>query len=139
MAEIEQGDAVRKRLTEELEAAQKAMDEQQAAGTLADRALAEAQETLSLAREERATLAARAENEEARRSETARISGERFQCPPPLLAERFTFDEADVKPASVESEEMDRLTASRSDGCCRGFCHICVKVVENNTCAMPRE
>ena len=113
LAEIEQGDAVRKRLTEELEAAQKAMDEQQAAGTLADRALAEAQETLSLAREERATLAARAENEEARRSETARISGERFQCPPPLLAERFTFDEADVKPASVESEEMDRLTASR--------------------------
>jgi chromosome segregation protein len=113
LAEIEQGDAVRKRLTEELEAAQKAMDEQQAAGTLADRALAEAQETLSLAREERATLAARAENEEARRSEMARISGERFQCPPPLLAERFTFDEADVKPASVESEEMDRLTASR--------------------------
>ncbi len=113
MAEIEQGDAVRKRLTEELEAAQKAMDEQQAAGTQADRALAAAQETLSLAREERATLAARAENEEARRSEMARISGERFQCPPPLLAERFNFDEADVKPASVESEEMDRLTASR--------------------------
>lgn len=113
MAEIEQGDAVRKRLGEELEAAQKAMDEQQAAGTLADRTLAEAQETLSLAREERATLAARAENEESRRSEMARISGERFQCPPPLLAERFNFDEADVKPAIVESEEMDRLTTSR--------------------------
>ncbi len=113
MAEIEQGDQVRTRLTKELEAAQTAMDACQQDITRADRALSEAQETLAVAREGRATLATRAENEEARRSEMARISGERFQCPPPLLAERFDFTEEDVKPASEESEEMDRLTASR--------------------------
>ncbi len=113
IAEIEQGDVVRARLTKELEEAQAAMDDCQASCRIAERTLAEAQEALAVAREGRATLAARAENEEARRSEMARISGERFQCPPPLLAERFEFDEADVKPASTESEEMDRLTASR--------------------------
>ena len=111
--EIEQGDAVRKRLTEELEAAQIAMDKCQAECSEVDRALAHAQEALATAREGRAGLAARAENEEARRSEMARVSGERFQCPPPLLAERFEFEESDVKPASEESAEMDRLTASR--------------------------
>lgn len=113
MAEIEQGDAVRARLTQELQVAQKQMDDAQAALTGTERALADAQEALAVAREGRATLATRAENEEARRSEMARISGERFQCPPPLLSERFDFAEDDVKPASVESEEMDRLTASR--------------------------
>ncbi len=111
--EIEQGDAVRTRLTQELEAAQAAMDLCQAATTAADRALADAQEKLTVAREGRATLAARAESQEARRSEMARISGERFQCPPPLLADRFEFAEEDIKPASEESEEMDRLSASR--------------------------
>ncbi|AWW75240.1 chromosome segregation protein [Erythrobacter sp. KY5] len=113
MREIEQGDQVRARLTKELEEAQSVMDACQDACRTIERALAEAQEALAVAREDRATLVARAENEEARRSEMARVSGERFQCPPPLLAERFEFDEADVKPASVESEEMDRLTASR--------------------------
>ncbi|WP_108787917.1 AAA family ATPase [Erythrobacter sp. Alg231-14] len=112
-AEIEQGDAVRVRLTHELEAAQAAMDLCQTAIGDADRALAEAQETLTVAREGRATLAARAENQEARRSEMARISGERFQCPPPLLAQRFEFDEDTIKPATEESEEMDKLSASR--------------------------
>lgn len=113
MAEIEQGDQVRARLTQELETAQAAMDDCQASCTVIDRTLADAQEALTVAREGRATLAARAENEEARRSEMARISGERFQCPPPLLAERFEFVEEDVKPATEESEEMDRLIASR--------------------------
>ena len=111
--EIEQGDAVRTRLTQELEAAQAAMDICQSAIVEADRILAETQEALTVAREGRATLAARAESQEARRSEMARISGERFQCPPPVLAERFAFDEEGIKPATEESEEMDRLTASR--------------------------
>ncbi len=113
ITEIEQGDAVRARLTKELEAAQAAMDICQAATTHADRTLADAQEKLTVAREGRATLAARAENEEQRRSEMARLSGERFQCPPPLLSERFEFAEEGIKPAAEESEEMDRLTASR--------------------------
>ncbi len=111
--EIEQGDVVRKRLTEELEAAQAAMELCQDAIGVADRALADAQEQLAVAREGRATLVARAENEEARRSEMARVSGERFQCPPPLLSERFEFVEDEVKPATEESDEMDRLVASR--------------------------
>src|SRR3546814_17009594 len=43
----------------------------------------------------------------------ARVSGERFQCPPPLLAERFGFDAEAVRDSSAESEEMDQLVASR--------------------------
>lgn len=113
MAEIEQGDAVRARLTKELEAAQSAMDRCQQAATAADRALADAQEALAVAREGRATLVARAESQEARRSEMARLSGDRFQCPPPLLAERFGFAEEDIRPEAEESEEMERLIASR--------------------------
>ena len=41
------------------------------------------------------------------------ISGERFQCPPPLLPERFGFDREAVQSAEAESAEMDRLTAAR--------------------------
>ena len=63
--------------------------------------------------EARAGLAARAENEEARRAEMARISGERFQCPPPLLGERFGFETEDVRNAGLESDDLERLTASR--------------------------
>ncbi len=113
IAEIEQGDAVRSRLTQELEAAQAAMDACRDVCGVADHRLAACQEALATAREGRAGLVARAENQETRRSEMARISGERFQCPPPLLAERFDFAEDDIKPATEESEEMDRLTASR--------------------------
>ncbi|MEZ5695207.1 MAG: chromosome segregation protein, partial [Sphingomonadaceae bacterium] len=113
MREIEQGDAVRERLSAELAKAEAAVAEMQARAEQADRAFATANETLATARENRAGLAARAENEEARRSEMARISGERFQCPPPLLAERFNFDAGEVRNSALESEEMDRLSASR--------------------------
>src|SRR3546814_6856402 len=43
----------------------------------------------------------------------ARISGERFQCPPPLLAERFGFAAEAVGDSGSESEAMDQLVASR--------------------------
>ncbi|MFZ1743350.1 MAG: chromosome segregation protein, partial [Pontixanthobacter sp.] len=56
---------------------------------------------------------ARAENEEARRAEMARISGERFQCPPPMLATKFAFEAEQVKHAGLEGEELERLNASR--------------------------
>ncbi len=111
--EIEQGEAVRDRLTAELEEAQAAVALKQDAMADAERALADANEALASAREGRATLAARAESQEARRGEMARISGERFQCPPPLLPERFAFEDDDVAPATEESTELDRLTASR--------------------------
>ena len=113
MAEIEQGDTLRERLAKELAEAEQTMQLAQDALGDVERVLAEATETLAQAREGRATLAARAENEESRRSEMARVSGERFQCPPPLLSERFGFAEDEVKPASEESEALERLTASR--------------------------
>jgi chromosome segregation protein len=112
-AEIEAGEATRTRLAAELGAAEAAMREAEARSRAADSELAQRTETLAQAREGRASLAARAENEESRRTELARISGERFQCPPPLLGERFAFTEDDIAPASSESEELERLTASR--------------------------
>ncbi|GMN04073.1 chromosome segregation protein SMC [Erythrobacter sp. MTPC3] len=113
IAEIEQGDAMREKLTRELAAAENAKNTVQEALTVADRALGDVTEQLAQAREGRATLAARAESEEERRGEMARLSGERFQCPPPLLGERFNFAEEAVKHSSQETEELDRLTASR--------------------------
>ena len=80
---------------------------------IAATALASRTEALAEAREERATLAARAENQELRRSEMARISGERFQCPPPLLSEKFGFAESELREAVAESAELERLTAAR--------------------------
>ncbi|MEL6737621.1 MAG: chromosome segregation protein SMC [Pseudomonadota bacterium] len=113
VAEIEQGDAVRQRLGDELAEAQAALETCETRAQAANEALTNSNEALAVAREGRATLAARAESQEARRSEMARISGERFQCPPPLLAERFEFDEDAITHAQAESEELDRLTASR--------------------------
>jgi chromosome segregation protein len=113
MREIEQGDAVRARLGEELAAAEAAVGEVAGAMKVAEAALAEAAEALATAREHRAGAAARAENEEQRREDAARLSGERFQCPPPLLGERFGFDDAQVGDSAAESEEMDRLVAGR--------------------------
>jgi len=113
MAEIEQGDAMREKLGKELAQAEGVVAETQAALDAADRTFAEANEALATQREARAGLTARAENEEARRGEMARISGERFQCPPPLLADRFDFEPENIKDAAAESEAMDQLVASR--------------------------
>lgn len=113
LREIEQGDQVRARISAELAEAETAAKSAQEAASEADRAQAAATETLASARETRAGLAARAENEDARRIEMGRVSGERFQCPPPLLPQRFAFDGEAVKSAEAESEEMDRLTAAR--------------------------
>jgi chromosome segregation protein len=112
-AEIEAGEATRMRLAEELAAAEAAMRAAEARQRGADGTLAAATETLAEARERRASLAARAENEELRRAELARISGERFQCPPPHLGDRFGFGEDDLEPAAGESAELERLTAAR--------------------------
>ena len=113
MREIEQGDQVRERLARELAAAEAAVSAAQAEAQQADSGFAAANEALAKARENRAGLAERAENQDGRRIEMARIAGERFQCPPPLLPQRFEFEENAVRSAEFESEEMDRLTASR--------------------------
>lgn len=70
-------------------------------------------EALSQAREERAGAKARAENQDLRRVEMGRISGEKFECPPQLLSEKCGFDEATVGEAGLESAELERLTLSR--------------------------
>jgi chromosome segregation protein len=112
-AEIDAGEATRARLASELAAAEAAMREAETRSRAADSELATRTETLAQMREARASLVARAENEESRRTELARISGERFQCPPVLLGERFGFTEEDIAPASSESEALDKLTAAR--------------------------
>ena len=113
LAEIEGGEAVRSRLGEELAQAEAAMRQAEQEARAAETQLSTLTEALATLREERATLSTRAENEEARREDLARASGERFQAPPSHLSSRFDFDEDNVKPAAEEAAEMDRLTASR--------------------------
>ncbi|MEC8180041.1 MAG: chromosome segregation protein, partial [Pseudomonadota bacterium] len=92
---------------------QETLDTAQAAADAADTAQRAANEALSEARERRAQLANQAENEDARRAEMARVSGERFHKPPPLLPVAFEFDEADVGDREAESEALYKLTQSR--------------------------
>ncbi|MFD0945528.1 chromosome segregation protein SMC [Sphingomonas canadensis] len=72
-----------------------------------------AAEALAQAREHRAGATARAENQDARRIEMGRLSGERFECPPPLLPERAGFKEDTVREPGDESAAHDRLIAER--------------------------
>lgn len=74
---------------------------------------AAAAEALAEAREQRAGALARAENQELRRVEMGRLSGERFECPPPLLPERLSFDADDVREPGAESAEHERLNVDR--------------------------
>jgi chromosome segregation protein len=80
--------------------------------TLEDTARA-VSEALATAREARAGAAARAENQELRRVEMGRLSGERFECPPVLLPERAGFDAADVGSPPDESQRHERLSQER--------------------------
>lgn len=92
----------------------------EAASHAAEKALAEAErlaaatsEALALAREQRAGASARAEHQDQRRIELAQGCGERFQCPPPLLPERFAFDPAQIAAAETEAAEHERLHQAR--------------------------
>jgi chromosome segregation protein len=75
--------------------------------------LGDVAEALATAREARAGAAARHESQESRRIEMGRISGERFQCPPPLLPERLGFDDEGVVQAAEESARHERMMAER--------------------------
>ncbi len=70
-------------------------------------------DALGEAREHRAGAVARAENHDLRRVEMNRLSGERFECPPPLLSERVGFDPDGVRGPQDESAAHDRLIAER--------------------------
>ena len=112
-AEIAAGQSLRDRLIADLAAAEAAQAQAEAEGEAAGAALAAATEALTTARESRAGLAARAENEDQRRQEMAGISGERFQCPPPLLPGRLGFPVDDLGSAATVSAAHDRLVADR--------------------------
>jgi chromosome segregation protein len=113
IAQIEAGEELRQRIGADLATAQAKVTTATEAAQTSDAALAGAQESLAALREQRAGAIARAENEEQRRSEMARISGERFQCPPPLLTRQFDFTADDVAGATEESATMDRLVTDR--------------------------
>ncbi len=97
----------------EAEAAAKAERDGEAALRATESRLAEVGEALATAREARAGAAARHENQEARRIEMGRISGERFECPPPLLPEKLGFGEEGIVEAADESARHERLMAER--------------------------
>jgi len=113
MREIEQGDAVRERLGRELAEAEAALAQASQAADTAGVRLNEANEALAEAREARAGSAARAENEEQRREEMARISGERFECPPGMLAGKLGFDEDKVEGSNEEALALEQRQAAR--------------------------
>ncbi len=73
----------------------------------------EAVETLGQAREARAGAVARVENQELRRVEMGRLSGERFGCPAPVLPERLSFASAGVGSPADESQMHEKLSAER--------------------------
>ncbi|MEA3051933.1 MAG: chromosome segregation protein [Sphingomonadales bacterium] len=95
------------------EAAAQAERQGEAALRETEARLGEVAEALATAREARAGAAARHENQEARRIEMGRISGERFECPPPLLPDRLGFEETTIVPAAEESARHERLAAER--------------------------
>ena len=112
-AEVRRADAEADAAGQDAEAAAAAEGAAEASLRAADARLAAAGEALAAAREARAGAAARAESQEARRIEMGRISGERFQCPPPRLPERAGFDADTIAEAAAESRTLDRLTADR--------------------------
>ncbi len=100
-------------LSEKLAQLQVAESSSEAALKSLETELATAAEALSTAREARAGAEARAENQELRRVEMGRVSGERFECPPPVLPEKLDFDETTVDDAATESARLDRLQNER--------------------------
>ena len=105
--------ADKEQLAEKLAGLQTAETAHEATLRALETELAAAAERLSVAREARAGAEARAENQDQRRVEMGRISGERFECPPPVLPEKLNFDEDVMDDAGVESTRLDRLQNER--------------------------
>lgn len=112
-AEIDGLQAQKGELAEKLAQLQVAESNSETALKALESELAAAAEALSTARENRAGAEARAENQDQRRVEMGRISGERFECPPPVLPEKLEFDENALDDAVTESGRLDRLQAER--------------------------
>ncbi|MEG8038958.1 chromosome segregation protein SMC [Sphingomonas sp. LR60] len=95
------------------EATHEAERESDVALRVADAALTGAAEALAQARERRAGAVARLEGHELRRVEMGRVSGERFECPAPVLPERIGFDVDSVASPAEESAAHERLSMDR--------------------------
>ena len=80
---------------------------------ICEQSLAEAAEHLANVREARAAAQAGADNQDHRRIEMGRISGERFECPPPVLPQKLDFDENEVGDTSQESAALEKLQHDR--------------------------
>ncbi|KTE05991.1 chromosome segregation protein SMC [Sphingopyxis sp. H115] len=100
-------------LREKVAAAEAQERSAEAALREAETALNAIRERVAGARETRAGAVARSENAELRRIEMGRLSGERFECPPPLLPQKAGFESASVGDANAESAQHDRLIADR--------------------------
>jgi len=110
IAEVEAQAGVAKAAAEAAREAERAAE---AALRAAEDRAAKTAEALATAREARAGAIARAENQEQRRVETSRLSGERFDCPAVVLPEKIGFDSAGVTDAASEGASHDRLVAER--------------------------
>ncbi|MGK0490263.1 chromosome segregation SMC family protein [Sphingomonas echinoides] len=112
-AEIEALEAAHAAARAEADAAATAERAAEAALRAAEAQASAAAETLAQAREARAGAAARAENQELRRVEMNRLSGERFQCPSVLLPERVGFEGDTVRSPGEESGAHEKLMVDR--------------------------
>jgi chromosome segregation protein len=111
--DIERLEADKAQLADRLAALQVAERSREETLKTLETELAAAAEAVSSAREQRAGAEARAENQDARRREMAGISGERFECPPPLLPEKHAFAEDEIGEAHSESARLERLQLDR--------------------------
>jgi chromosome segregation protein len=75
--------------------------------------LAAAGEAQAAAREARAGAAARAEAQDGRRIEMARISADKFGCPPPDLPATIGFKEESIAATAEESARLERQLQER--------------------------
>ncbi|MDK2767863.1 MAG: chromosome segregation protein SMC [Sphingomonas sp.] len=116
-AELDASVSEAERASEEarIESAAAQLAEREAEAELRDTEVAvrAAGDALGEAREQRAGAVARAENHDLRRVEMNRLSGERFECPPPVLSQRVGFDPESVRGPQDESAAHDRLIAER--------------------------
>lgn len=112
-AQLGEAEAASEATKRDLAAAQAAEAEAEAALRAAEGALRKASEALSEARERRAGAAARADSQDLRRVEMGRVSGERFECPPPLLPPRLGFEAESVRNPQEEAATHDKLTVER--------------------------
>ncbi|OAN66285.1 chromosome segregation protein SMC [Sphingomonas sp. TDK1] len=112
-AQLADAEAANEATKRESSAAQTAEREADTVLRSAEAAMRKASESLSEARERRAGAAARAESQDLRRTEMGRVSGERFECPPPLLPVRLQFEAESVRTPQDESAALERLSTDR--------------------------